>query len=45
MFHPGLVVVGVGLGSHLEVEGAEGSLGEDGVVPDLVPLESLPEIL
>ena len=46
VLHPGLVVVGVSLGFHLEVEGAEGCLGEDGVVPDLViPLESLPELL
>ena len=46
MLHPGLVVVGVSLGSHLEVERAEGSLGEDGVVPDLIaPFESLSELL
>ena len=45
VLHPGLVVVGVGLGSHLEVEGPEGGLGEDGVVPDFVPLVSLPELL
>ena len=45
VLHPGLVVVGVGLGSHLEVEGPENSLGEDGVVPDLVPLVGLAKLL
>ena len=45
MLHSGLVVVGVSLGSHLEVEGPEGSLGEDGVVPLFVPLEGLSELL
>ena len=45
VLHPRLVVVGVSLGSHLEVEGPEGSLGEDRVVPLFVPLESLPELL
>ena len=45
VLHPRLVVVGVSLGPHLEVEGPEGSLGEDGVVPLFVPLECLPELL
>ena len=45
MLDSGLVVVGVSLGPHLEVEGPEGSLGEDGVVPGFVPLVSLPELL
>ena len=45
MFDSGLVVVGVGLGSHPEVEGLEGSGGEDAVVLDLIPLESLSELL
>ena len=45
VLHPRLVVVGVSLGPHLEVEGPEGSLGEDGVVPGFVPLVGIPELL
>ena len=45
MLHSGLIVVSVGLGSHPEVEGPEGALREDAVVPPLVPLEGVSELL
>ena len=40
-----LVVVLVLLGSHAEVEGVEGGLGEDAVVSLLVPLQSVSKLL
>ena len=40
-----LVVVLVLLGSHAEVEGLEGGLREDGVVPLLVLLQGLTKLL
>ena len=45
MLDSGLVVVGVGLGSHPEAVCPEGSSGEDTVVLDLIPLESVSKLL
>ena len=45
VLHSGLIVVGVGLGSHPEVEGPECRLAEDAVVSSLVPLEGISKFL